>query len=89
MRPPPPWTPAFAGVTLHFIRPFLICITRLGGVAELVEGQGWVPVRITPPRRGSLAIQRLQALGEFRQVGGTDDDTVFDDLLAVEPERLL
>ena len=47
------------------------------------------PLRGTPPRRGSLAVQRLQVLGEFRQVGGTDNDAVFDDLFAVEPERLL
>ena len=46
-------------------------------------------VHYSPPRRGSLAVQRLQVLGEFRQVGGTDNDAVFDDLFAVEPERLL
>ncbi len=42
-----------------------------------------------PSSEGSLAVQRLQVLGEFRQVGGTDNNAVFDNLLAVEPERLL
>ena len=31
----------------------------------------------------------MQVLGEFRQVGRAYNDAVFDNLLAVEPERLL
>ena len=38
--------------------------------------------------RPSLTVQRLQIPGEFGQGGGADNNTVFDDLFAVEPQRL-